>query len=51
MQMRAVFVTLALALAASAHPTMERRAGFTLQNGQDAIALKCVVTTPVHNRR
>ncbi|KAF5355824.1 hypothetical protein D9756_003993 [Leucocoprinus leucothites] len=39
MQMRTVFVTLALALAASARPAFDRRADFTLKNGQDAIAL------------
>ncbi|KAI0336231.1 hypothetical protein GY45DRAFT_1316348 [Cubamyces sp. BRFM 1775] len=34
-----VFVSLSLALAASASPSFYRRASFTLQNGQDAIAL------------
>ncbi|KAH9891078.1 hypothetical protein C8Q73DRAFT_802875 [Cubamyces lactineus] len=34
-----VFVSLALALAASASPSFYRRASFTLQNGKDAIAL------------
>lgn len=35
-----VFVSLSLALAASASPSFYRRASFTLQNGEDAIALK-----------
>jgi len=48
MQMHAVFVTLALALATSARPPFSRRADFTLKNGQDAIALKSVVVdTPL----
>ncbi|KAI0662442.1 hypothetical protein C8Q70DRAFT_908839 [Cubamyces menziesii] len=34
-----VFVSLSLALAASASPSFYRRASFTLQNGEDAIAL------------
>jgi len=43
MQMHAIFVTLALALATSARPPFTRRADFTLKNGQDAIALKSVI--------
>lgn len=43
MQMHAIFVTLALALAISARPPFTRRADFTLKNGQDAIALKSVI--------
>ena len=43
MQMHALFVFLALALATSARPPFGRRADFTLKNGQDAIALKFVV--------
>jgi len=43
MQMHAIFVTLALALAVSARPPFTRRADFTLKNGQDAIALKSVI--------
>lgn len=39
MQMHALFVFLALALATSARPPFGRRADFTLKNGQDAIAL------------
>lgn len=42
--MRSAFVTLALALAASARPMrsqrMRRQNDFDLKNGQDAIALK-----------
>ncbi|OJT09141.1 hypothetical protein TRAPUB_14400 [Trametes pubescens] len=34
-----IFVTLALALSASASPRFHKRASFTLQNGKDAIAL------------
>jgi hypothetical protein len=47
MQIRAVFLALALALAVSARPAVERRAAFTLQNGQDAIALKYVIIIPI----
>lgn len=43
MQILAVSVTLALALVASARPAVDRRAAFDLKNGQDAIALKCVL--------
>lgn len=43
MQMRSVFITLALVLAASARPAVDRRAAFDLKNGQDAIALKYVI--------
>jgi hypothetical protein len=44
------FITLALAVAASARPArFGRRADFTLQNGQDAIALKFVVSLDVQN--
>ncbi|KAI0666277.1 hypothetical protein C8Q78DRAFT_984588 [Trametes maxima] len=40
-----IFVSLALALSASAGPAFVRRASFTLQNGKDAIALNQKFTT------
>ena len=40
-----VFATLSLAVAVSARPSFSstKRAEFTLKNGEDAIALKCVL--------
>jgi hypothetical protein len=44
------FITLALAMAASARPArLGRRAAFDLKNGQDAIALKFVAFFPAPN--
>jgi hypothetical protein len=40
--MRSFFIILSLILVTSARPSVDRRASFTLKNGQDAIALKYV---------